>query len=147
VACLIPFPANMDPFRNVRCGSVQLGHKVAHLAQNLKPQRFIFSDGYMTASLLAFYMDGQPTTYCVNLGRRINEFDVWPTFHDLLHYDAVLVLSGDKNMPDQLKDRFQECQKHLVRMRSTVGKIENIYSVFLCHDFKGMERMVPTRYN
>jgi undecaprenyl-diphosphatase len=147
VVCLIPFPSNLDPFKKVRRGSVQLGHVVARLAQNLKPQRFIFSDGYMTASLLAFYVDGQPTTYCVNLDRRINEFDVWPTFHDLLGYDAVFVLRGDKNMPDQLKDRFQEYQKHLVRTRSTVGGIENIYSVFLCHDFKGMERVTPTRYN
>jgi hypothetical protein len=83
----------------------------------------------------------------VNLGRTINDFDAWPTFHDLLHYDAVFVLSGDKDMPDQLKDRFQEYQKHLVRTRSAVGDIENIYSVFLCRDFKGMERVVPTRYN
>jgi undecaprenyl-diphosphatase len=101
----------------------------------------------MTASLLAFYVDGQPTTYCVNLDRRINEFDVWPTFHNLLGYDAVFVLRGDKNMPDQLQDRFQEYQKYLVRTTSTVGEIENIYSVFLCHDFKGMERVMPTRYN
>ncbi len=146
-ACLIPFPSKLDPFSKVRRGSVQLGHEVARLAQNLKPQRFIFSDGYMTASLLAFYVDGQPTTYCVNLDRRINEFDVWPTFHDLLGYDAVFVLRGDKNMPDQLQDRFQGYQKYLVRTTSTVGEIENIYSVFLCHDFKGMERVMPTRYN
>ncbi len=147
VACLIPFPSNMDPLKKVRRGSVQLGHEVASLTQNLKPQRFIFSDGYMTASLLAFYVDGQPTTYCVNLDRRINEFDVWPTFHDLLGYDAIFVLRGDKDMPNQLQDRFQEYQKHLVKTRNTVGEVENIYSVFLCHDFKGMKRVMPTRYN
>ena len=147
VACLITFPSNIDPFEKVRCGSVQLGHKVASMANQLKPQRFIFSNRYMTASRLAFYVDGQPTTYCVNLGRRINQYDVWPTFHDLLHYDAVLVLSGDREMPSQLKDRFQEYQKHIVKTRSTVGRIDNVYSVFLCHNFKGMERIVPTRYN
>ena len=147
IACLIPFPSNMDPLKKVRRGSVQLGHEVARLAQNLKPQRFIFSDGYMTASLLAFYVDGQPTTYCVNLDRRVNEFDAWPTFHNLLGYDAVFVLRGDKNMPSQLQDRFREYEKHLVKTRSTINETENIYSVFLCHDFKGMERVVPTRYN
>jgi undecaprenyl-diphosphatase len=148
VACLISFPSKLDPFKKVRRGSVQLGHVVARLSQGLRPQRFIFSDGYMTASLLAFYVDGQPTTYCVNLGgRRINDYDIWPSFHDLLHYDAVLVLSGDKNMPDQLKDKFQEHEKHLVKTQSTVGGIENVYSVFLCRDFKGMERVIPRRYN
>ncbi|MGA2915189.1 MAG: glycosyltransferase family 39 protein [Sedimentisphaerales bacterium] len=147
VVCMITFPSNLDPLKKVHRGSVQLGHEVARLAQNLKPQRFIFSDGYMTASLLAFYVDGQPTTYCVNLGRRFNPFDFWPTFHELLGYDAVFVLRGDKNMPDQLQDRFQEYQKHLVRTRSAINGTENIYSVFLCHDFKGMERVKPTRYN
>jgi undecaprenyl-diphosphatase len=147
VACLIKFPSNIDPFKKVRCGSVQLGHEVARLANQLKPQRFIFSNEYTIASRLAFYVDGQPTTYCVNLDRRVNEFDVWPTFHDLLHYDAVLVLSGDRDMPSQLEDRFQEYQKHLAKTRSTVGGIDNVYSVFLCHNFKGMKRIVPTRYN
>jgi len=118
-----------------------------HLAEELKLQRFIFSDGYMTASKLALYVDGQPTTYCVNLGRRVNEYDIWPTFHNLLHYDAVLVIPGDSDMPDQLKDRFQNYKKHLVRVRSAVGGTENIYSVFLCYDFKGMTIVVPSRYN
>jgi hypothetical protein len=147
VACLIPFPSDLDPFKKVRCGSVQLGHEVARLAQNLKPQRFIFSNKYMTASLLAFYVDGQPATYCVNLDRRINNYDVWPTFHNLLHYDAILVISGERNMPEQLTDRFRDYQKHLVKTRSTIGGIENTYSVFLCHDFKGMELIVPTKNN
>jgi hypothetical protein len=147
IACLIPYPANMDPLIKIRCGSAQLGREVARLAEQLKPQRFIFSDGYMTASLLAFYMDGQPTTYCVNLNRRFNEFDTWPTFHGLIGYDAVFVMPGDRQMPDQLMDKFQEYQKHLVKTRSAVGGIENVYSVFLCRNFKGMERVMPVRYN
>ena len=147
VACLIPFPSNLDPFKKVRRGSVQLGHEVARLAQNLKPQRFIFSEKYMTASLLAFYVDGQPTTYCVNLDRQINDFDAWLTFHDLLHYDAVLVLQKDHAFPEQLQGRFIGYQKYLITTRSSLGGIENTYSVFLCHDFQGMEKIVPSRYN
>ena len=148
LACFIPFPDSLDPFKKVRCGSVQLGREVSRLSQNLNLQQFIFSDNYMISSLLAFYVDGQPQTYCVNLGRRrINEFDAWPTFHKLLHYDAVLVLSDDQDIPEQLKDRFEGYQKYLVRTKSTVGGIEHDYSVFLCRNFKGMELIVPTRYN
>jgi Dolichyl-phosphate-mannose-protein mannosyltransferase len=147
MACLIPFPRKTNPFKKIQRGSVQLGHEVARLSQNLKPQQFIFSDEYMTASLLAFYVDGQPTTYCVNLDRRVNEFDAWPTFNNLLHYDAVLVMSDDINMPNQLKDRFRDYQKHLVRIQITTGRFDKVYSVFLCHDFKGMEPIVPSRYN
>jgi undecaprenyl-diphosphatase len=147
LVCFLPFPRGLDPLTKVRRGSAGLGQTVGKLSEELQSRRFIFSDNYMTASLLAFYVDGRPHTYCVNLGRRVNEFDVWPTFHDLLHYDAVLVLKGDCAMPKPLQDRFADYQKCLVRTLSAVGGIENTYSVFLCRDFRGMEKIVPTRYN
>ena len=146
-ACLIPFPPDMDPLKKVRLGSVGLGHEVARLTEDLSPHYFIFSDRYMTASLLAFYMDGHPTTYCVNLNRRINDYDFRPTFHDLIGYDAIYVTPGDRNMPVELRDKFAQYHKHLVKTKSAIGSIENIYSVFLCSDFKGMKLEMPTRYN
>ncbi len=147
LVCFLPFPRGLDPLTKVRRGSVELGHIVANLSEKLQPRRFIFSNNYMTASLLAFYIDGQPHTYCVNLGRRVNEFDVWPTFHDLLHYDAVLVIKGDNTMPKALQSHFTSYEKCLVKTLSAVGGIENTYSVFLCRDFQGMEKIVPSRYN
>lgn len=144
---MLSFPHKMDPLEKVRRGSIQLGHEVAHLSEQLKPKRFIFSNNYMTASLLGFYVDGQPETYCVNLDRRINEFDVWPGFHDLVHYDAILVLSHDVEMPKPLQDKFKSYQKHLIRVSSSVGKVTKTYSVFLCRDFQGMVRVIPTRCN
>lgn len=83
----------------------------------------------------------------MNLNRRLNEFDVWPGFENLLHYDAVLVLKGDVDMLGQFADKFANYTKHLVKTKSEIGKIENIYSVFLCYDFKGMERLIPVRCN
>jgi len=147
LVCFLPFPPGLDPLTKFRRGSAELGNIVAKLSEKLQPRRFIFSNDYMTASLLAFYIDGQPHTYCVNLGRRFNEFDVWPTFHDLHHYDAVLVIKGNLPMPDALQSQFTIYQKCLVKTLSTVGGIENTYSVFLCRDFRGMEKIVPTRYN
>lgn len=35
---------------------------------------FKFSDKYQVSSELAFYMKQKPVTYCVNLGRRINQY-------------------------------------------------------------------------
>jgi hypothetical protein len=144
---LLTFPPHLDPLGKFRRGSVQLGHDVARFCRELKTQRFVFSDHYMTAALLGFYVDGQPNTYCVDLGRRINEFDMWPTFHNLVHYDAILVLHGDTDMPQRLRDRFTSYRKRLVKARSLVGSVENTYSVFLCRDFQGMVRVIPTRYN
>jgi hypothetical protein len=146
-ACLIQFPPDLDPLKKVRLGSVELAREVTLLSNDLGPRRFIFTDKYMTSSLLAFYMEGRPTTYCVNLGRRINDYDLRPGFHDFIGYDAIYVTPGDKSMPDKLIDKFAQYEKRLVKVKSTVGSIENVYSVFICRDFKGMERKIPTRYN
>jgi hypothetical protein len=146
-ACLIQFPPDLDPLKKVRLGSVGLSREVFRLTGELGPKYFIFTDRYMTSSLLAFYMEGHPTTYCVNLGRRINDYDLRPGFHDFIGYDAIYVTPGDRDMPAKLIDKFAQYEKRLVKAKSTVGSIENLYSVFICRDFKGMERTMPTRYN
>jgi undecaprenyl-diphosphatase len=146
-ACLITFPEKMDPLKKVRLGSVGLGVEVSRLTRELGPRYFIFSDRYMTSSLLAFYTGGHPTTYCVNLNRRINDYDFRPTFHNLIGCDAIYVIPGDRKMPEKLIDKFGQYEKRLVKTKSAVGSIENVYSVFLCRDFKGMAVEMPTKYN
>lgn len=145
--CLIRFPEKMDPLRKVRLGSAGLGREVSRLTGELGPKYFIFTDKYMTSSLLSFYMDGHPATYCVNLDRRLNDYDFRPTFHNLTGYDAIYVTPGDRKMPEKLIDKFAQYEKRIVKTKSAVGGIENVYSVFICRDFRGMPVEMPTRYN
>ena len=141
---LIPFPRTLDPLKKIRRGAVEVGRDVSAVAATLPPNRFILSDNYALSSLLAFYVEGQPRTYCVNLGRRFNQFDFWPTFHHLRHYDAILVLSGDLPMPPELEERFASWEKRPLVVRTPRPKE---YSIFICRDFQGMPVVLPSKYN
>jgi hypothetical protein len=44
----------------------------------LRPGELVVSDSYHLAAALAFYVPGQPRTICINLGRRMNQYDLWP---------------------------------------------------------------------
>ncbi len=99
---------------------------------------FVFSDSYQVSSELAFYMKGNPVTYCVNLGRRMNQYDLWPGFEKLTGYNALFVTSGDGNMPEVLVKAFGRYEKEAVSLQTKHGKVMKI-TFFKCYDFRGIE--------
>jgi len=70
-------PPSKSPFKRLY-GWDALGQKVSELKLKVpNNQYFIFTPSYHIASELSFYTDGNPATYCINLGRRMNQFDIW----------------------------------------------------------------------
>lgn len=98
---------------------------------------FIVSDSYHLSSEIAFYTKGNPVVYCVNLGRRMNQYDLWPGFYDLLHYNAIFVtIKG----PEEVKgfvDRFKECRREILKTHRGEGMVVREYSIYRCFDFMG----------
>jgi membrane-associated phospholipid phosphatase len=130
---MLGLPSRFDPSSRLR-GWKELGKKVTLIAEEMKHRGpfFIASDKYQVSSEIAFYTEGNPITYCVNLGRRMNQYDLWPGFHNFVHYNAIFVTIGDSEMPGGFRDRFSECYKEVLK----TGVRE--YSIFRCYDFKGM---------
>jgi len=131
---ILDLPPKFDPSSRLR-GWKDLGRKVTLLSEELKRRGlpfFIVSDKYQVSSEIAFYTEGNPVTYCVNLGRRMNQYDLWPGFHNFVHYNAIFVTIGDSEMPGGFRERFSECYKEVLK----TGVRE--YSIFRCYDFKGM---------
>ncbi len=58
-----------------------------------RPERsFVFTAEYGVAAEAAFYMPSQPTVYCVNLGRRMTQYDLWPQpGPEMKGWDAVFL--------------------------------------------------------
>jgi undecaprenyl-diphosphatase len=134
--------AEADPLRKVR-GWNHLAGEVDRLRPQMTQPYFILSDKYVISSTLAFYLRGNPRTYCANLGRRMNQFDLWPGFGGFAGQDAIYVRSGDEDFPPQLRKVFQSWDKTLVRPDYPFGED---YSIFVCHGFAGMKTVVPERY-
>ena len=87
-----------DPFYRT-AGYQELGSRVDFLIDSLGiNNHFVFSDSYHIASELAFYMEGHPQTYNPNLGRRKNQFDLWPGLKQFENkgYQAIFVKLGEE---------------------------------------------------
>jgi membrane-associated phospholipid phosphatase len=133
-------PPKFDPSTRLR-GWRELGKEVSGVCDEMAKHGayFIFSDSYQAASELAFYVKGHPTTYCVNLGRRMNQYDLWPDFRGLVHSNAVFVTIDEKELPLKIRDAFEGCEKRTFKYIE--GKtILREYPIFTCHDFRGMKQ-------
>ncbi|NOZ25806.1 MAG: phosphatase PAP2 family protein [Nitrospirae bacterium] len=141
---ILNLPPKMDPTSRLR-GWQELGREVSRITSGMKAPYFIFSDKYQVTSELAFYVDGNPTTYNVNLGRRMNQYDIWPGFHDLKGYSAVFVMVGDRPLPERIGRAFEGCQKSLFTVREERRLLRD-YSIFRCSGFRGMERKAAEKF-
>lgn len=87
------YSANNDTLQRMY-GWEELGEKVSGLInESADTDVFILSDNYHVASELAFYTVNNPQTYCINPGRRMNQFDMWPGLEQFENkgYDAIYV--------------------------------------------------------
>ena len=139
-------PATLDPSSRLR-GWKELGRQVSNLHDEMREEEkvFIFSDSYQNSSELAFYGKGHPVTYCLNLGRRMNQYDLWPDFYHLINWDAIFVTIGDAELHPRLKEAFDHYEKRLVKAYDK-DRFLREYSVFLCHGFKGMKKEATGSY-
>jgi len=144
---ILNLPVKKDPTSRLRGWEV-LGSEVTKIYDRMSGARpvFIFSDRYQVSSELAFYVKGHPVTYCVNLGRRMNQYDFWPGVTTLLHYDAIFVRIGDTQLPVKVANAFQRVEKTVFTAYTGKHKKIRDYSLFLCHDFRGMKEERPRRY-
>jgi 4-amino-4-deoxy-L-arabinose transferase-like glycosyltransferase len=144
---VLDLPVKLDPASRL-IGWRELGEEASIIYEqmSLSHPAFIFSDSYQVSSELAFYVKGHPVTYCIDLGRRMNQYDFWSGFENLVHYDAIFVETGDNRIPGKIKDAFGKVEKKVfTAYTKRRGKIRD-YSIFLCYDFKGLKEEKPETY-
>ena len=66
-------PPKEDPVKNL-VGWETLGKEVSQIYTG---KELIVSPRYQISAELAFYVSGNPITHCINLGRRMNQYDLW----------------------------------------------------------------------
>jgi undecaprenyl-diphosphatase len=134
LALSVPWPGHSHPLSKL-LGWRQLGAQVTQIAAGMN-QPFIFSDYYMTASELAFYVEDRPRTYCVNLGRRMNQYDVWAGLDKLAGREAVYITQAE--MPPDLRGAFDRVEPQPpITIRITSGRVIKSFGVYHCYGFRG----------
>ena len=144
---ILNLPADLDPTARL-AGWKELGAEVSKVYEQMSLDHpvFVFSDRYQVSSQLAFYMKGHPVIYCVNVGRRMNQYDLWPSFHGFIHHHAIFVRTGDVTIPGKVEAAFQKVEKKVFTAYTKKHAKIRDYSIFICYDFKGLTEERPTTY-
>lgn len=142
---LLGLPERLDPSARM-AGWKELGEEADRIRVDMAAEGplFIFSDNYMIASELAFYMKDHPTTYCVNLGRRMNQYDLWPGFDGLIGYNALFIKRGGR-IPEILVRAFERYEQSELRFMTRQG-LAREFTVVRFYNFKGGTFLPPKKY-
>ena len=99
-----------------------------------RAQESIISPHYQISAELAFYVKGNPRTYCINLGRRMNQYDFWKKDYegDAIFVDYVpinqRVLSASEGIIEERKLpifwRGKEIRKFYIYKLKNLKKVE-----------------------
>jgi len=144
---ILNLPVHLDPTARLT-GWKELGAEVSALYEQMSLNHpvFIFSDRYQVSSQLAFYVRGHPVTYCMNNGRRMNQYDLWPSFDSLIRHHAIFVKTGDVPVPEKVAAAFQKVEKKVFTAYTKRHARIRDYSIFVCYDFKGVDLERPRTY-
>ncbi len=144
---ILDLPVHLNPASRLM-GWRELGEEVTVWYERLSLERpvFVFSDRYQVSSQLAFYVKGRPITYCIPIDRRMNQYDIWPSFDSLIHHHAVFVRIGDVPIPQQVAEAFEKVEKKVFTAYTKRHAKIRDYSIFLCYDFKGLARENPKTF-
>jgi undecaprenyl-diphosphatase len=147
---------DLDPTARLR-GWEKLGKHVGDELAKLGPGAFVMTEDYQRSSEMAFYVPGQPKTYCcasyLNPPRRASQFDIWPDRSldpsenpSLVGKDCVFV--GFMNKWPSSKLAFGQPPVKLPDLIIKAGG-EQIagFQVWLCRDFRGMKKTVEAEGN
>lgn len=154
---LINLPVKLDPSSRLR-GWSKLGDEVSmiHSSLSKKGDAIIFSDSYQVSSELAFYVKGQPKTFCINLGRRMNQYDLWQDMNSHIkkikekkadiNINAIFVRMGVTDMPPEMTGSFDAFERKVLTVYDKKNNILRQYSIFICYNFKGLETSKPEKF-
>lgn len=130
-----------DPFVRL-AGHEEVGKEISGIIKKRQlKDYFIFSDSYHYASEAAFYTEGNPQTYCINLGRRMNQFDLWPGIEQFEQqgYTGIYVSNHSK-----LDPRIEAAFGNVEEVREVEawhrGEVVGRYFVYVLNGFTQMEQ-------
>ncbi len=115
-------------------GGADLARQISTIQQQ-NGATFIVANKYPIASLLSFYLPGQPRTYLPRDPGRRNQYTYWPDYSDgFLHESAIYVTDSTEMPPSLLKD-FANVQ--LLKKTETIyrGRPVHSYSIYLLREF------------
>ena len=134
-------PPERDPTKFL-VGWKELGRKVSQLYTG---SEMIFSPQYQVSAELAFYVKGNPRTYCVNLGRRMNQYDLWKEgMKNYIGKSAIFVSVAPAE--EKVLSAFGGIIKEETYKVIWRGKEVRTFYIYKLKDYRGLEESLPMGY-
>ncbi len=134
---LLPFEIRKDPLNRVR-GSADLASQIQRLQQE-HGAAFLIADNYGRASLLSFYLPGQPFVHLPRSEKVHNQFSFWPDYSDGYGGLTALYITGGSNdrAPRVVRDEFYSVDLLKDGIARHRGRDIHTFRVFLCRTYLG----------
>ncbi|MCS7083361.1 MAG: glycosyltransferase family 39 protein [Aquificaceae bacterium] len=130
-------PPNKDPAK-VGIGWKSLGEAVSSLRVN---KEAIVTPHYQIAAQLAFYVKSNPRTYCVNLGRRMNQYDLWEK-----NYQGDAIFVDNKPIQDIILKSSDGIDKSYVHCLSWRGEVIRCFYIYRLKNLRKIQEVKPERF-
>jgi undecaprenyl-diphosphatase len=135
---LLGLPARLDPTVRLQ-GWRELGERVTAIRAGMpRPdQTFLVSDRYQVTSELAFYVAGHPPAYNLNLGRRLNQYDLWEGPDTRRGWDAVYVQDAARRLDPRVAAAFARLDEPTRVEIRRGGQVLRAFAVYRGYAFRG----------
>ncbi len=131
----INLPPKKDPTTRLT-GWDELGKEAGRIYNIAGDRTFIISDRYQITSELAFYIPGNPQVYNINLGRRMNQYDIWGGIERHIGWDALYV-RWDKGASSAAGFFNKGCDEPYSVKIVRNGIVVREFFIYRCYGFKG----------
>ena len=132
----IRLPLKLDPTARLQ-GWKELGTAVGEILANEGKDFVLVSHTYQIASEVAFYVPGRPRVYSVNLGRSINQYDIWGGLEEIKGRDLLFLTDDEEPAARLMAANCEEMQKREAIETSYRGQRGRSFSVFVCRRYAG----------
>ena len=129
------------------------GEQVGEMRATLPPGAFVLCDDYQQTAEMAFYVDGQPITYCAGpyFGKRLSQYDMWPDHRldrtsPLVGRDAIYLGKGGA-LPDEITEGFASIERLPDLAIIVRGVVVKTFKTWRCRNFHGFDAIGSARPN
>jgi hypothetical protein len=131
-------PGRLDPLDRAR-GSRDLAAQVSAL-QTVTGAKVVISNKYMTASLLSFYLPGQPDTFMPVSSPPFNQLVLWPTYREKYPSENAIYVSDSDRLAPSLKPDFPIIEPAGQIDTSQNGRQINRFYLFVCRRSESIDK-------
>jgi 4-amino-4-deoxy-L-arabinose transferase-like glycosyltransferase len=123
-------PPNLDPLRRAQGWPDFAAH--VQKARVDYGANLLLASHYSTASLMAFYLPDQPTTYLLPEPYGASQFTLWPGYEVTPDTRALYVTSRNRAPPQALQEQFSKFEQVDDFWSQHHGRPMNHYYIYLC---------------